>query len=177
MDKASDNALVKQCLNGNNEAFDILVKRYELPMYRTALRIVKNSDDAKDVTQNGFIKAWEKLSTYNSDHRFYSWLYRIIMNESLNECRRKKNTEQLKLVREKEKEQESIHNPVNDPRLQKLKEAIASLPEDQRLIIELKHFENLTYKEISEVLEIEVKTVKSRLFTARSKLGESAGES
>jgi RNA polymerase sigma-70 factor (ECF subfamily) len=84
MTDSSDQELVQLCLNGENKVFDVLVERYNVQMHRTACAIVNNVDLAKDITQNGFIKAWQKLDTYNSEYKFYSWLYRIIVNESLN---------------------------------------------------------------------------------------------
>lgn len=163
-----DYKLVKLCLAGDNNAFDVLIKRYEFQMYRTALGIVKNPDTAKDITQIGFFKCWKKLNTYNPDYKFYSWLYRIIVNEALRHQRDSKNHSKLSLY----------HSDGNNPYLKLLKKeelkslgkAIGALPTDYRLVIQLRHFEELSYKEIAEVLQIEPKTVKSRLYTARIQL-------
>lgn len=168
MTGASDKELVNQCLRGNNRAFDELVARYELIMYRTALSIVQDPDIAKDVTQNGFIKSWERLDTYNSDYKFYSWLYRIITNEALNKVRGEKRKESLspdqsdgetpfvKIIRKEENRQ--------------LYKAIDSLDRKFSSVIYLRHFEELSYREIAEVLDIDEKKVKSRLYGARMKL-------
>jgi RNA polymerase sigma-70 factor, ECF subfamily len=164
----SDHELVKQCLDGDNKAFEILVQRYEMQMYRTAFGIVNDGNLAKDVTQAGFIKSWEKLQTFNPEYKFYSWLYRIIVNEALNRSRNKKKYEAL-----------SLYQPDSDTPytqlLQKeenrmLSESINSLPADYRVVIQLRHFEELSYKEIADTLEIEVSTVKSRLYSARMML-------
>tara|TARA_R100000963_G_C4642817_1_gene106502 strand:+ start:2146 stop:2667 length:522 start_codon:yes stop_codon:yes gene_type:complete len=168
MTEAEDNRLIEMSLRGDNSAFDVLVKRYELKMYRTALGIVKNKDAAKDVTQAGFIKCWRKLDTYNQAYKFYSWLYRIMVNEALNYVRDKKSHTKLRLH----------HSDGNNPYLMMLKKeestslakAIGDLSVDYRVIIQLRHFEELSYQEIATVLNIEEKTVKSRLYTARMQL-------
>lgn len=168
METAGDHKLVQQCLEGNREAFEILVKKYQLPMYRTALGIVNDEDRAKDVTQTGFIKCWENLSTFNNKYKFYSWLYRIIINEALNNTRgairhselsnnqASRDTPYLRLI--KQEESKSIAG------------AVQSLSHDYKIVIQLRHFEELSYREIADVLDIDVKTVKSRLYTARMQL-------
>lgn len=168
---ASDKELVKQCLQGNNSAFDELVDRYQLTMYRTALSIVKDTETAKDVTQNGFIKSWEKLDSYNSDYKFYSWLYRIIMNEALNKVRSEKSTENISST---ETDGDTpFHKVIRKEENRQLYEAIEALDEKFSSVIYLRHFEELSYKDIAEVLDIDEKKVKSRLYGARMKLRES----
>lgn len=171
MVEASDKELVEQCLQGNNRAFGILVERYQLPMYRTALSIVKNREIAKDVTQNGFIKSWEKLQSFNPKYKFYSWLYRIVANEALNNLRSKKNFEKLSSHRSENTTPFADVIKKEENRL--LYKAIEALSEEFSSVIYLRHFEELSYKEIAEVLEIKEKTVKSRLYGARMKLRES----
>ncbi len=175
MAELSDQVLVVQCLNGDSGAFDQLVLRYQLPMYRTALGIVKDADAARDITQNGLVKSWEKLGTYNSSHRFYSWLYRIIINESLNHIR---NVRRMELVSSTQEDDQTPYQiMVDKEEHQKLYDAIAQLNEDQRIVLHLRHFEELSYQEIAEVLQIDEKRVKSRLFSARMKLRELLVES
>lgn len=168
MSDSDDYTLIKQCLNGDHQAFGVLVKRYEQQMYRTAWGMVKNADTAKDITQAGFIKCWKNLHTYKPEYKFYSWLYRIMVNEALNHIRDRKQHASL-----------SLHtSDGNNPYLKLLEEeehktlakAIGSLSPDYRIVIQLRHFEELSYKEISEILDIEPKTVKSRLYTARMQL-------
>ena len=171
MTGASDKELVEKCLDGNNRAFDELVDRYQLTMYRTALSIVKNQEVAKDVTQNGFIKSWEKLHTYDPAYKFYSWLYRIIINEALNKVRDEKITERISSNQKGDKTpfQKIIRKEEN----RKLYEAIEALDGKFRSVIYLRHFEELSYQEIADVLGIHEKKVKSRLYGARMKLRES----
>lgn len=166
----SDVELVNQCLGGNNKAYDLLVKRYELQMYRTAFGIVKDPDLAKDVTQNGFLKSWEKLHSFNPNLKYYSWLYRIIVNEALNTVRRKKKFGKLTLMQsDEDNPQQKLMKKEQSNSLMKV---IESLPVDYNIVLQLRHFEELSYQEISEILEIEIKTVKSRLYTARMHLRE-----
>jgi len=170
MREISDRDLVAKCLNGDNTAFDQLVLRYQLPMYRTALQIVQDESLARDITQNGFIKSWEKLHTYNSKYRFYSWLYKIIINESLN---KKRSVRKMDSLTTAEKSDETPYaQMVKNEEKEKLYKAISLLTEEQKIVIHLRHFEELSYKEMSDVLDIEEKTVKSRLYSARMKLRE-----
>lgn len=166
----SDHQLVKQCLDGDNKAYDLLVRRYEAQMYRTAFGIVNDGDLAKDVTQAGFIKSWEKLRSFKPEYKFYSWLYRIMINEALNVKRDKKKHAVLSIYRSEDDTpyQELAKKEENGLLLK----AIESLPVDSTIVLYLRHFEELSYKEIATILEIEVKTVKSRLYSARILLRE-----
>lgn len=170
MGERSDQELISACLDGDSRAYGLLIARYQLPMYRTALAIVKDPDTARDIIQNGFIKTWEKLRSYNSDHRFYSWLYRIIINESLNHVRKNSKMELWKETDKDERTPFSIMAEKEEH--QELYNAVAMLDKDHRLVIQLRHFEELGYQEIAEVLEIEENKVKSRLYSARMKLRE-----
>ncbi|TVQ02859.1 MAG: RNA polymerase sigma factor [Balneolaceae bacterium] len=170
MTELSDQELVARSINGDNSAFDQLVMRYQLAMYRTALSIVQDSDIAKDVTQIGFIKSWEKLHTYNVNYRFYSWLYRIIINESLNHNR---SSKKMELLSSNQKQTETPHSKLEEKEdHRKLYDSIELLTTDQKIVIHLRHFEELSYREIADILEIDEKTVKSRLYGARMKLRE-----
>ncbi len=170
----NDLELVLQCLNGDNGAFDHLVMRYQLPMYRTALGIVKDKYAAKDIIQNGFIKSWEKLHTFNTGKKFYSWLYKIMINESLNYLRNTRKGEMLSPSLQDD------HTPfqimVAKEESRQLYDSMALLSKDQRIVIQLRHFEELSYQEIADILEIDEKKVKSRLFSARMKLRELLSE-
>jgi RNA polymerase sigma-70 factor (ECF subfamily) len=134
------------------------------------LRMVKVTEDAEDITQTVFVKAYEKLDSYNPAHRFFSWIYRIAVNESINFCKRIRRTEEYEsgLVKSKKA------TPEERFRAEQLGEhvgdAISRLKLDYRLVIVLKHYHDFSYKEMSEVLQIPEKTVKSRLFTARQQL-------
>ena len=166
----SDLELVENCLNGNKKAFDVLVERYHEPMFRTAYGIVKDAELAKDIVQNGFIKSWEKLHTYKSEYKFYSWLYRIMINESLNKERQKKNHDELQ--NQVVDENTPYQQMSEAERKSALMRCIDELPSIYKVVIQLRHFEEMSYADISESLELDEKTVKSRLYTARMQLRE-----
>ena len=170
MAERSDHELVNQCLQGDNKAFDTLVKQYELQMFRIVFGIVNDAELAKDVTQAGFIKSWENLRTFKPEYKFFSWLYRIMVNEALNMKRNKKKHAVLSVYRSEDDTpyQELAKKEENGLLLK----AIESLPVDSTIVLYLRHFEELSYKEIADILEIEVKTVKSRLYSARIMLRE-----
>src|SRR3989338_1295784 len=90
-----DAVLVQRFLRGDQGAFEALLDRYQKPIFNAALRITNNSDDAADITQVVFIKAYEKLQSYNSKYKFFSWLYRIAINESLNYLQGRRQLEQI----------------------------------------------------------------------------------
>jgi RNA polymerase sigma-70 factor (ECF subfamily) len=170
MRERDDTVLVEQCLKGDKRAFEALVLRFEKPIYNLALRMVRVSEDAEDITQTVFIKAYEKLESYNPAHRFFSWLYRIAVNESINFCKRNRRTEEyesgvtasVKHTAEEHYRAGQLEEDIGD--------AIGRLKIDYRLVIVLKHYHDFSYKEMSDVLQIPEKTVKSRLFTARQQL-------
>lgn len=127
-----------------------------------------NVQDAEDVTQTVFLNAFLKLRTYNPRHKFFSWIYRMTVNESLNTLKRRKPTGGLE-------NEFDLATPVPAPdkavELQdRVGKALMCLKPDDRAVVVLKHFVSFTYQEIADVLEIPVRTVKSRLFTARDRL-------
>ncbi len=163
-----DRALVARCLEGQGEAFRGLVDRYKRPLFNVALRMLGNVQDAEDVTQTVFLNAFLKLRTYNPRHKFFSWIYRMTVNESLNTLKRRKPTGGLE-------SESDMRMPVaaNDEAVElqdSVGKALMCLKPDDRAVVVLKHFVSFSYQEIAEVLEIPVRTVKSRLFTARERL-------
>ena len=84
MSENADAARVRECLAGNPQAFAALVEQYEKPVYNVALRMLRNAEDARDIAQSVFMKAYQNLSSYDPQYKFYSWIYRMAINESLN---------------------------------------------------------------------------------------------
>ncbi len=169
MNEVNDATLIERCLNGNTEAFGGLVKRYQTAIYNLAFRMCKNSDDACEITQVAFVKAFEKLSAFNAHYKFFNWLYRIAINESLNFLKRKKNQTELK--EEIKLTTDAPDKMVIDHELKtQVEEALLSLNADYRMLIILKHFRQLSYREIADILNIPEKRVKSRLYSARQQL-------
>ena len=168
MTDLNDTELVTLSLDGDEIAFGILVKRYEVQMYRTAIGIVKSNEVARDVTQRSFLKCWEKLDSYNANHKFFSWLYRIIVNESLNYLRKEKN--HVEIPNDYSTQEGPLSYLLKSELLKSLATSINNLSDDHRIVIQLRHFEGLSYEDIADVLDIDKKTVKSRLYEARMNL-------
>lgn len=165
----SDEELVNLCLGGRREAFTTLVDRYQRKVYNLALGITGNPDDAMDATQNAFLKAFEHLRSFDPRYRFFSWLYRIGMNESLNLQRRSQRT----TILDEEPETMRADPEARASALETgtaIRQALEQLSPQLRSVIVLRHLEGLTYAEIADVVGVEVKTVKSRLFSARREL-------
>jgi len=172
---AEDGAAVKRCLNGEPAAFEVLVGRYQQIMFNVALRMLGNYEDARDAAQNTFVKAYEKLGTYDPERRFFSWIYRILMNECLN-LRRRPATEQLVDTETAVSQSSGADTVEAAERKRDVRQAILSLSPAYREVIVLRHFAALSYEQMSEAIGVPTKTVKSRLHTARQQLaGELAG--
>lgn len=169
MHRDDDARLVHACLTGDRRAFGELVQKYEKKLYNVAYRVVNDSEDAMDATQAAFVKAYEKLDSFDPSYKFFSWLYRILLNESLTLVNKRKRFEQLDAnlpVREKDPEQQFDALETNNH----VQAALMHLKVEYRTVIVLKHFQGLSYREIGAILDVPEKTVKSRLFTARCQL-------
>jgi len=166
--KDFDNELVERCLNGDTLAFGELVKKYQVSLYNTVYQIVNDSDQAKDVVQVSFIKAWEKLPTFKPTFRFFSWIYRISVNEALNSRRSSRTTDAITTDLE---HNDTPHSQMENKELSiQMQDAIDSLPFDQKMVLLLRYFDDLPYRDIAYILDIDETTVKSRLFSARLRL-------
>lgn len=171
MDEGGDGALVMRCRSGDRRAFAALVVRYEKPVYNAALRMLRNPEDARDVTQTVFLKAYEHLGDYDPSYRFYSWIYRIALNESINALHRRTRLEPIS-----GEEIDGEPGPEETLGRQQLgrgiEDALMALKLEHRSVIVLKHLLDCSYEEMGEMLGLPEKTVKSRLFTARQLLRE-----
>jgi RNA polymerase sigma-70 factor (ECF subfamily) len=171
MDKYEDIALVKLCLKGNSEAFEILLDRYQKPIFNLVFRMCNNFDDAEDITQLVFIKVYKNLKSYNNKYKFFSWVYRIAINETLNQLKQKVRLEELSdMYMSKEGTPDDVYNQVEIS--ETIQKALMELESNYRIPIILRHFHNCTYQDMSNILHIPEKTIKSRLFTARQLLGQ-----
>jgi RNA polymerase sigma-70 factor (ECF subfamily) len=164
-----DSILVRQCLDGNRGKFGDLVRKYTKPIYNLALRMVGDVEDAADVTQTTFIKAYENLGKFDLTLKFFSWLYRIAINESLNVLQKHKQTDPLddELVSVDASPEEVLHNAERDEIIQ---QAIMKLSPEQRSVVVLRHFMDLSYAQMGATLGITETKVKARLFSARQHL-------
>jgi RNA polymerase sigma-70 factor (ECF subfamily) len=169
-----DRALIARYLTGHRDAANGLVDRYHQRLFNVALRMLGDVQDAEDVTQTVFLNAFLKLETYDPKYRFFSWIYRMTVNESLNLLKRRKPTVTL---------EDGADIPSRDAPPDRGAEAedrvgraLMGLGPDDRALVVLRHFVSFSYQEIADVLEIPVQTVKSRLFTARERLRLALGE-
>ncbi len=169
MTRDDDTMLIEACLRGERRAFDELVDRYEGPLFNAAFRITGSVEDAMDATQAAFVNAYEKLHTFDPTYRFFSWIYRIVVNQALNLVgRRRAETEfDTDTPTEASNPEVAFGEAEATGFLQK---ALLELAPQYRLVVILKHLEGCSYREIGELLDIPEKTVKSRLFTARQRL-------
>lgn len=165
-----DRALVRRCISGESAAAADLVDRYQRRLFNVALRMLGNVQDAEDVTQTVFGNAFDALDRYDPQYRFFSWIYRMAVNESLNALKRRREgamvsiNDELNVPAGGNGRDESLE--VDD----RVERALMDLKPDDRAVVVLKHFVSFSYEEIAEVLDVPVKTVKSRLFTARERL-------
>jgi RNA polymerase sigma-70 factor, ECF subfamily len=165
-----DLELVRRTQAGQSEAFGQLVERYQKVMFTVALRMVGNPEDARDITQDAFVKAFQRLATFDTNYRFFSWMYRILVNECLNANRDRKAEEPL--ARDAEASGNPFDSTLEAERRDQIQLALLRLTPEYRTVVVLRHFAGQSYGEIAEALAIPEKTVKSRLYSARQRLGE-----
>jgi RNA polymerase sigma-70 factor (ECF subfamily) len=174
MDEDVDQKLVQRYRAGDREAFTELVIRYQRPIYNAAFWILRSAEDARDIAQGVFLKVAERLDEYDSQHRFFSWIYRIAVNESLNLLRRNGHEEWLdediEIAGPDTANPESIASDAERSRI--IQRALMSLSVNDRTVLTLRHFSECSYDEIAAILGLDTKTVKSRLFEARHRLRE-----
>ena len=176
----SDDTLMAAIAEGDSTAFSILAKRWERRIYAFAWRSLGSADDARDITQETFIRVFQHAAAYKPGGRFASWLFRIAGNLIRNEVRRRKIRRILSL--DFGDEAEHLHSTLADPtpladakherehQLREMHAAILKLPERQRIALLLKRFENLKQSEIAEILEVSEKAVESLLSRAMATL-------
>jgi RNA polymerase sigma-70 factor (ECF subfamily) len=163
-----DNELVFEVLRGSRSSFGILIERYQKKIYGMILQMTNNSEMAKDLTQDVFIKAYTGLPRFNFNHRFFSWLYRIALNETISHLKSRRQFISLDKARSV-----PSGNSDTEPELENthiLRESLLNLKSDYRSLILLKYYFGLSYEDIAETLGISVSKVRDRLFNARMSL-------
>jgi RNA polymerase sigma-70 factor (ECF subfamily) len=177
-----DAQLMVQVQQGNQMAFRVLVDRYKKKAYYTALKLVGDPDDAYDLSQEAFIRVYNARRHYDAGHPFYAWFYTILRNLARNHLR-KRSVRLAYILRTKRIRKRSLEfydSPECIAEADETKKAVwaalGKLSYDHREIIILRHFENLSYEEIANLLGIAVGSVMSRLYYARSKLRDLLGE-
>lgn len=183
MTREEESAIIAKVLDGDADAFEPLVVAHQSFVYNIALKMLSNPDDAFDISQEAFIKAYRSLKDFKGESSFSSWLYRITANMCLDFMRRNKKRKSASIVylddADELKELElpdTRFDPVTELERKELRGAINDalnlLPEDQRSILLLRELNGMSYAEISEALKLEQGTVKSRLSRARARLAK-----
>lgn len=180
--------LVKKAQRGDLAAYDQLVQRYQERIYRTLYHMTSNHEDANDLAQEAFIKGFQALKSFKGGSSFYTWVYRIAVNKTLNFLKQRKNRSHMSL-------NDLDFNTENNPDLvalisdktprrdagltelqEKLNEAMLTLSETHRLVVALHDVQGMSHEEIAKIMDCNVGTVRSRLFYARQQLqGQLAG--
>lgn len=176
MSDRSDEELVRQCQDGSVSAFNELVLRYQEKIYWVARRFTASHDNADEITQEVFCKMYESLKSFRGDSSFYTWLYRVAVNVSLNFLRRQKVRDFLRIDEMFDVEAPDDETPdsmVEKKEQQSLiEEAVATLPEKQKAVFLLRYHEEMPYEEISKILKTSVGGLKANYFHAIRKIGE-----
>lgn len=169
MTENSDLALIERCLSGDVNAFAGLIERYQKPVYNAAYRMLNDAGNAEEVTQIVFVKAFEKLKSYNANYKFFSWVYKMTINETLNFIKRENRFAHLDSAA-------PAGEPASEESLgrfetkEQIDLALMVLEPSHRAIVVLKHFHGLSYKEIGYIMDLPENTIKSRLYESRQQM-------
>ncbi len=182
MNDLTDAELITRVLAGERNAYRPIVERYQNRIHAVVYGMLHNAEDARDLTQNAFIKAYQSLKDFRIESSFYTWLYRIAVNLAIDHCRKTKRRKTSAFDealgnRDDDGNLMELHHVENPQKLLQRKElrdkifaAMDELSEEQRQVILLREVEGLSYKEISDVMDIPEGTVMSRLFYARRRM-------
>lgn len=177
-----ESVLVDRARKGSLEAYDELVKRYQERIYATVYHMTSNHEDANDLAQEAFIKGFQALKSFKGGSSFYTWVYRIAVNKTINFLKQRRNRTQMSLD---DMDFNVEHNPdlvalisektprreINLSELQeKLNEAMQKLSESHRLVVTLHDVQGMSHEEIAKIMDCNIGTVRSRLFYARQQL-------
>jgi RNA polymerase sigma-70 factor, ECF subfamily len=173
---SDDRLLIESALQGDRSAFTALVERYQDRLFNSMLHVTGSAEEAEDVVQDAFIRAFLRLDSFQQNSQFFTWLYRIAFNTALTRRRRKRPNISLDHYREVSGQEASDEGAsvdegiLQNERVELVRAAIASLSENHRAILVLREMQDRSYEDISEILEISIGTVRSRLNRARMQL-------
>lgn len=173
----SDSHLIERTLEGEPDAFNVLVRRWERQIYGLTLRMLGRDEEAKDATQETFLSAYRNLSKFRGEAKFSSWIYRIALN-ICNTKLRSRSRATISLDEQREAngfelaaDAEDLGSGIQQAQITKhVRRALQGLPSDMRQVIIMKEYEGLKFSEIAEVLGIPISTVKTRMYTGLSEL-------
>lgn len=179
---SDESIFVERARQGDLKAYDELVQRYQQRIYATVYHMTSNHEDANDLAQEAFIKAYQALKSFKGGSSFYTWVYRIAVNKTINFLKQRKNRSHMSLndldfsaendpdlvalVSEKTPRREANLSELQE----KLNEAMQRLSEQHRLVVTLHDVQGLSHEEIAKIMECNIGTVRSRLFYARQQL-------
>ena len=175
----TDEQLVEAALRNETEAFGEIVRRWERKIFALCFGMLGREDEARDAAQEAFIAAYRNLANFRGEAKVSSWLHRIAVNQCLTRQRRAKTRSETFLDDEENSEEKFFVAPAHQSparraeqseRLSHVRQAVQSLPAELRQVIVMKEFEEMTFQEISETLELPLSTVKSRVYTALKQL-------
>ncbi len=171
----SDDQIIERTLAGETDAFGLLVRRWERPIYGLSLRMLGSDEDARDVCQETFLAAFRNLRKFRGEAKFSSWLYRIALNACHSRLRKQNGVIEQSIDQEdiegRKFEVTDLQSELLPDRMQRdqlaavVRKSLHALPSEMRQVIIMKEYEELTFVEIAEVLQVPVSTVKSRLYT------------
>jgi RNA polymerase sigma-70 factor, ECF subfamily len=167
-----ENALIVRCLAGESAAFQPLVERYYGTLFRVASRMLHDREAALDATQTAFMKAYQTLGSLDRERRFFSWIYRILVNDCLNVLRARRSMVPLEAAGDRMAAPPATDDVGAGETRQLIRTALLKLPAEQREVILLRHFGDMSYAQVATALGISEATVKSRLFSGRQRLCE-----
>jgi RNA polymerase sigma-70 factor (ECF subfamily) len=180
----TDEELVASSLAGDRSAFDLLVLRWDRKIQGAIYRMIGSEEEARDLSQEAFLKAYRGLPAFKGEARFSSWLYQIALNLCRDRMRRRRGRLMVSLdALEADgqapvlREEATAHDRVeSQDQADRVKAAVLALPEEQREVIVLKEYEDLTFQEIAGLLDLPVSTVKTRLYRGLDKMRERLSE-
>ena len=170
-----DNGLVARLREPSTcrEAFGEVIKLYSEPLYRQIRRMVQSHEDTDDILQNTFLKAWQNIENFRGDAKLSTWLYKIAINESISFLEKERKRPGLSLDDEESNTIALIHADTNidvDELAQKLREAVATLPEKQRLVFNMRYYDDMKYEKMSEIMGTSVGALKASYHLAVKKI-------
>ena len=180
--------LIERSRKGDVAAFDKLVRRYERTVYNVAYRLCSSHDDAADIAQEAFVRAWNNLKSFRGEAQFSTWIHRIVTNVFLDDRKKKRSRPTTSLEESVDLDENSVTRQYEDTapgpealmegeeRRMVLEKAVQTLPEAQRVMIVMYHTQGLAYEEIAEITQLPIGTVKSRLNRARLALRDRLGK-
>jgi RNA polymerase sigma-70 factor, ECF subfamily len=179
METTSDEQMVERALTGDADAFGVIVRRWERRIFALAFGMLGREEEARDATQETFLAAFRNLRAFRGEAKVSSWLHRIAVNQCITRQRRARVRSETGLEDEAQRDAAAFSVAAHESparraesreQTEAVRRAVAALPEELRQVIVMKEFEEMTFQEIAEALELPVSTVKSRLYTALKQL-------